>query len=180
MSQILGASGQVLKSNIQRSTIAITGATSGTATVSSVTTTQARVRHLGCTTDDASANINVASSDATLTNATTVTVAVNTSPGAGTTTTSFELSEYATGILKSSVQRGTILITGAVSNTGTISSVTTTKTELDRLGDLPTAASQATSVVAYQVLTNATTITATRGTNTGNTTARYQVSEWTQ
>ena len=74
-----------------------------------------------------------------------------------------------------SIQRGTIAITGAASSqTATITSVDTTKTQLRMLG-----ASVTTNVneMPYIVLTNATTITATRVGSANTTTVSWELTE---
>lgn len=145
--------------SIQRGTIAITGATTGTLTITAVNTSNARIRFLGC-----SANLNVV--DGTkyfaridLTNSTTITATVNASPGANTLTVGVEVTEYWPGVIKS-IQRGTVTVTGAA-NTATITTVNTAKTEFDYLGFSDTDTSNNNGVIPYAVLTNATTVTAT-------------------
>ena len=77
-----------------------------------------------------------------------------------------------------SIQRGTISITGTnTSNTSTITSVDTTKTELRILGQSNTTGSVAS--MAYLVLANATTITATRiSSSSGTTTVSWELTEY--
>ena len=64
-----------------------------------------------------------------------------------------------------SVQRGTISLAGVASNTATISAVTTSKSRLRYLGS--TTDTDSASVNLNIVLTNSTTITASRGFATG-------------
>ncbi len=74
-----------------------------------------------------------------------------------------------------SIQRGTITITGAVtSQTATITSVDTTKSQLRMLG-----CSVTTSVneIAYLALTNAPTITATRAASANTTVISWELTE---
>ena len=73
-------------------------------------------------------------------------------------------------------QRGTVTMSGVSTNTATISSVTTTRSRLAYLGDYndQNNTSFAMSILA---LTNATTITATRGAATGAVTTSYEVEE---
>lgn len=75
------------------------------------------------------------------------------------------------------VQRGTISITpGNTQGTATISAVVTSKSELRHLGQISTSATIS-DILAYLVLTNATTITATRQGNSGTTTVSYEITE---
>lgn len=75
-----------------------------------------------------------------------------------------DISQFFGGI--KSIQRGTISVTGALTQTATITSVDTTKTELRMLGQTITTSA---NEIGHITLTNATTITLTRG-NTSNTT----------
>jgi len=80
-----------------------------------------------------------------------------------------------------SIQRGTITISsGAVSNTATISSVTTSKTQLNFLGSSTTADLSLYLAFTRVTLTNSTTVTATRGGAGGHdtTTVSYEVIEY--
>ncbi len=159
--------------SIQRATIAITGATSNTATVTAVDPNNSRLRFLGwsdsSTLTGPQGLVRIA-----LTNSTTITANVVTSPGADTASVSFELIEYQPGVIKS-VQRGTIT---DPTTTATITAVNTVKTELDYLGN--TTANTAgifTTQFTRLVLTNATTVTASSGANDGQVTG-FQVVEW--
>ena len=81
------------------------------------------------------------------------------------------------GIIKS-IQRGTISISGATSNTATISSVDTTKSVLRHLGQSTSSSSYTDRALARIYLTNGTTITADRGSSTNSTTVSYEVVEY--
>lgn len=80
-----------------------------------------------------------------------------------------------------SIQRGTITVSAATSNTATITSVDTTKTLISKLGSTTTV-----SVASYEPgrsecrveLTNATTVTAYKNTSTDSITVGYQVVEY--
>lgn len=78
------------------------------------------------------------------------------------------------GSLKS-IQRGVISMVGAYSGTATITAVDTSKTELRLLG-----VSNTTVIadLARVVLTNATTITATRGSNSGTSEVSWELTEF--
>lgn len=172
VSQWLGAGSQLRVKSIQRGTITITGATSNTATISTVDPANSRLRHLGQTYDTSSVRADRARVRLALTNATTITATVNTSPGAEAVTVSYEILELYPGAIKS-VQRGTI--SGAA--TATIAEVNTAKSELDFLGYTTAAIDGDMVYTVKQVLTNGTTVTQTEGvaqTNVGG----YQVVEW--
>lgn len=110
--------------SIQYGTVSITGTnTTGTATITGVTTANAAVHYLGHRTMN-SGSPNGARGRLDLTNGTTVTATRNT--GGGTTETyDFMILEYASGIIRSN-QTITVTITGtSTSGTATITSVTT-------------------------------------------------------
>ena len=78
------------------------------------------------------------------------------------------------GSLKS-IQRGVISMVGAYSGTATITAVDTSKTELRLLGVSNTTVP---ADLARVVLTNATTITATRGSNSGTSEVSWELTEF--
>ena len=78
------------------------------------------------------------------------------------------------GSLKS-IQRGVISIVGAYSGTATITAVDTSKTELRLLGVSNTTVP---ADLARVVLTDATTITATRGSNSGTSEVSWELTEF--
>lgn len=157
--------------SIQRGTIAITGATSNTATITSVDLPNSVIHFLGCRVTNGGMNASQVMARIELTNATTVTASVFSSPGAQTNTVSYEVIEYYPGIIKS-VQRGTI----ANSGTATITPVDTTKSQLDHLGWVTSLTSVTPSAVNL-VLTNATTVTSIYSNGDGGTVG-YQVVEY--
>lgn len=79
-----------------------------------------------------------------------------------------------------SIQRGTITIANlAVSGTAIISSVDTTKAQLKLLGSAGAGSASTSADVAVRVvLTNATTVTATRGGNNLSVTVAFELTEW--
>jgi hypothetical protein len=162
--------------SVQRNTITITGATSNTATITSVDVSNARLRWLSETISNTADTGIKSLVRLALTNATTVTATVNTSPGADSTIVSFEVIEYFPGVIKS-VQRGTIALAAVAGNTASINPVNTAKTELDFLGVNIDGSVNLVNTVRL-VLTSATVVTATMGTAEGNTTVGYQVVEW--
>lgn len=87
------------------------------------------------------------------------------------------LTQFAGGAIKS-LQRGTLALAGgSVNATTTVTSVDTTKSILTLLGSV-TLCTDFASVNADITLTNATTITATRGASTSATTLRWQLVEY--
>lgn len=84
-----------------------------------------------------------------------------------------DISQFFGGI--KSIQRGVIVITGAVtSNTGSVTSVDMNKTQLRTLGS---SIGSAANEIGYLVLTNATTITATRAASSGTTVVSWELTE---
>lgn len=165
--------------SIQRGTITMTSTTSGTATITAVITANSSLRWLG---EDIQTDSNVIGTQCrallTLTDSTTVTA--TRSNGTGTVRVNFEVVEYATGVVKS-VQRGTIGLASAASNTATITSVSTTKAQCNFLGNTTSEANSGefTGRTSCKVtLTNATTVTASRGIGTNDCTVGYEVLEF--
>jgi hypothetical protein len=80
------------------------------------------------------------------------------------TKTGFSLTAGSYIVRASSSQRGNITITSSVSNTATISSVTTTRAQLAGGGNAPPlpTGSETFNLIAYVFLTNATTVTCQR------------------
>ena len=78
------------------------------------------------------------------------------------------------GSLKS-IQRGVISMVGAYSGTATITAVDTSKTELRLLGVSNTTVP---ADLARVVLTNATTIAATRGSTSGTSEVSWELTEF--
>lgn len=87
------------------------------------------------------------------------------------------LTQFLPGAIKA-IYRGTIAIANtATSNTATITSVDTTKALIFPLGVESTETSVANTNVRV-ALTNATTVTASRGGSTGSVTVGFQVVEY--
>jgi hypothetical protein len=160
-----------LVKSVQAGTIAITGATSNTATVTAVNVANAVLIWLGNRLPVASGGYRQLNARLELTNPTTVTATVNTDPGPNTTTVSFVLVEFFSGVLRS-VQRGTI--TGAT--TATITAVNTKKSFLVPLGQTTDNSVGDTSQAATLELTDATTVTQAGG--GAGTVSGYQVVEF--
>lgn len=165
--------------SVQRGTITITSpATSNTATITSVAMANSRLRHLWSSVSSGG-NFGQGAISLVLTNATTITATTQTDIGS-THVVSYEITEYWPGVLRS-VQRNTITLGAAVtSNTATITSVNTAKSELSYLGEQSDEAQNADSF-AKVVLTNATTVTATRnggGGAAGTAIVSFEVAEF--
>lgn len=154
-----------------------TSGTSITQTVTSVNTNNALLLYAGSSAN-ISANEAQAEQYASLTNSTTVTLNVNTS-SANSKNYNFFLIEFASGVLKSSVQRGTTTLTAVASNTSTISSVNTSKA---LVSFQHYSSSQATSNIpncaTNAALTNGTTVTVARNSGTNNVTCSWEVAEF--
>jgi len=160
--------------SVQYGTITINNTeTSQTATITSVNTNQTALLFNGVTnTSGGVANGEV---HLVLTNSTTVTATRGTS--AILSTVSFCVVEYQAQVVRR-IQRGTIAITaGNTSNTATITGVNTSKSVLSWLGQ-STDVGDMTDGSAQLMLTNSTTVTATRHASTNNMTVGYQVIEW--
>ena len=80
------------------------------------------------------------------------------------------LSQFAGGSIKS-IQRGVITMSSGSSATATVSSVDTAKSILHFLGNTTSSSGGSEGLHARLTLTNATTITATRGLSVSDTTA---------
>ena len=160
--------------SVQRGTINLAGLTSATATITSVVTANAVVRHLGYTNTDATAEARYFFARLALTNATTVTATIGIATGAGVV--SFEVVEYYPRVILS-IQRGTITLAAVTSNTATISAVSARAT-CDFLGNSTTSANGANTGVTYINLTNTTTVTAHQAVGSDTVIASYQVTDW--
>lgn len=78
-----------------------------------------------------------------------------------------------------SIQRGTIALTGAASNTATLSpAVDTTKTELRFLGFTTNVAGALNESMCKVVLTNSTTVTATKDSASNNASVSWEITEY--
>ena len=103
-----------------------------------------------------------------------------TSAGSGATDPASDTTNYRPYIARAikSIQRGTISITSATSATATVTAVDTAKTELRLLGySVNNVGSQ--QHVPRLALTNTTTITATRDTNSGDiTVVSFELTEY--
>ena len=156
--------------SVQQGTIAMTDEIlTATDTITSVTTPRSVALFNG---DTISANVGDgrARTSVSLTNATTVTATRGTgTASAHTTTSGYVVIEFAAGITDS-VQEFEVTISSGTSATATISSVDTSKTATFPGGmTTPQASSDMGHEYCYCALTNATTVTATKGASGGNT-----------
>ena len=158
--------------SVQQGTISMTDTTaSGTDTISSVTTSRSIVIYNG---DSITVDVGEgrAMTDVSLTNSTTVTATRGTTSSTShSVTTGYVVIEFAAGITDS-VQEYSITISSGTSATATISSVDTSRTVTFPGGmTTPQGGPDAGHEMSYSQLTNATTVTATRGASGGfNTT----------
>ena len=176
----LAASGvpTLLIQSIQTFSITIAaGATSGTATISSVDTTKAYLPYGGYETSNTAENASEILPRSELTNATTVTAYRNTSDAVFVTTVKGTVVEFVSGAVQSTA-RGTITVTGT-SATATISSVTTGNSVTSFLGSTSDATDAVhTDTLVRADLTNATTVTATQAGPGNDTVTGYTVLEF--
>jgi hypothetical protein len=155
-----------LTQTVQRNTITIAApATSNTRTITSVDTSRSIVRYLGFNSTAADASQNETNFACVLTNATTVT-GVRWGGGVATSAVvgSFEVIQFATGVIKR-IQVGTVtIINGSTGGTATLgTAVTVGKANLEFNGLIyENAVGLPINCAAEIVLTNSTTITATR------------------
>lgn len=163
--------------NIQRGTVTLSAVASNTASITSVLTQNSSIAWLGVTYGlDADPDTSSSACRVDLTSATVVTGTKNT--GSNASVISFEVIEFQPGVLKS-VQRGTIAWSGALSATATITTVTPAKTRLGFLGFTTN------QVNGYWgrfgpsiVLTDAVTVTASKGIITEQAIVGYEVLEF--
>jgi hypothetical protein len=161
--------------SVQNVEINVNGTTSNTATINSVNTANAVLFWQGETSAATSTQTD-ALARVTLTNSTTVTANVDSS--ANSVTVKCTVVEFAPGSLVSAVQYGTITISsGNTSNTATISSVTTSQAVVLFLG-ITTDGTTIPEGYSSVTLTNGTTVTANRNSNTNSSTIGYVVCEF--
>jgi hypothetical protein len=171
VSQWLTGGGGRVKS-IQRGTITIaSGAAANTATITAVDTANTVLRWLGHTStiqqdDNGYARI-------ALTNATTITATRASNP-AGDCVVSYEVIEYVPGAIRS-IQRGTITVSADPTD-AVITSVTTSKAQVDYLGFSFNATTADLTVLPMLSLLSATAVRANEFTIGG--VVGYQVVEW--
>lgn len=165
--------GSVLNSSIQQVSIAISSATSNTATISSVTPGQTMLFWGGWSTALLS-GIADASPRIDLTDGTTVTSTRNSSSVLNTTI-KCSVVEFAAAAINA-VHRGTIALSGINSNTATISAVDEDNSFASYLGMSSSDAGTGLDTIKHGlVLTDATTVTANTNTAPTTLTASYEV-----
>lgn len=165
-----------LVSSVQYGTISGTAATSGTATITSVSTSRSAVFFLGnTTTSTGAATSPTRHARVTLTDSTTVTANVSAS---STWTASFVVVEFQSAVIQSRQQVADAYTTANSTDTKTISAVTMANTMIAWGGF--TAASDRTDFCCYTLqLTSTTNINLVRnGTNTVSRQPNYTVIEF--
>jgi hypothetical protein len=169
----------VITSREQNSVTIASGATSGTATLSTTVadTTKAVLFFHGHECGDVGATANAVDSQCALdlTNSTTVTAVRNTGTADRSITASFTVIEFASSFIASVEKRSVTLTSANTSDTDTISSVDTARSFLVWNG-FTTARNNAVDAYYRIALTNGTTVTLTRqGTVTTTRTYKYTV-----
>lgn len=157
-----------------------TSATSNTATITSVDTSKSVIFYAGHTTSHTGSALREFMPRVELTNGTTVTAYRDTSSATHTVTVRGTVVEFSSSAV-TSVQQGTITIaSGNTTGTATITSVDTTKAVPFWLGGTVSTSTASPQVVIHRIdLTNATTVTATRGSSsTAVVTAGYCIVEF--
>lgn len=157
---------------VQRGTVQVnSGGTSGTATITAVDLNNARLRYLGTSSAGGGTTEATMMMKAALTNSTTITGTVNSAAGTNTVI-SYEVTSYVPGIIKS-VQRGNM----AGNTTATITTLDTSRTELDFLSNTTSGGNTNIADQARVAVTNATTVTSVSLEGVASS-INYQAVEW--
>lgn len=165
-------------SRVQQGTVSIANnATSGTATITSVTTSRAAVLFLGQTVTQTGLDIGFSCARLTLTNATTVTATRGVS-NATSMVVGYVVVEFASGVTTQVQQASTTIAAGSTSATSTLTSTATARTMLFWGGFTISASSTAITRMGRATLTNATTVTATRQSTSNGTTVNVTAVEF--
>lgn len=174
--------GAVLNQSVQNiSATSSAAVTSWTAAVTSVNTSNTICIFGGSSIGQSSTSPQVVKMAGTLTSSTLFTVNANTASFTAVPKIyNASIVEFISGVLNSAVQRSTTTLTGVTSNTSTLgTSVTTANTALSSLGNTASVSSNnIDESEALVKLTNSTTLTSTKNTSTGNTTASWEVVEF--
>lgn len=177
---IIEFTGAALNQSVQNvSATSSASVTSYTATITSVVTTNSILIYAGSNIATSTTNMSQILQSGSLTNGTTVTISVS-SAVANAKTYNCTVVEFISGLLNSSVQRGTTAITaGNGSNTSTITSVVKNNSLLSYLGFTTNNTTARIDLSAESVLTNNTTVTISRFATTGaTTTGSWEVAEF--
>ncbi len=162
--------------SIQSGSILLSGVTSNTASVTAVVPENCILLYGGSqygTVDTLSSGFCVR---LTLTNSTTITATRQSSSNVAAV--SYVLIELVPGVIRST-QSGTVALNSVTSNTATVTAVVTAKSSLFYLGTSTDDTSGAGATFDVEIaLTNSTTITATRASNSGSTVVSYLLVEW--
>lgn len=155
------------------------GSTTNGNTITSVTTTRSMLAYGG--NDGDSGQARLTHGTVQITSATNVDMVNGEAINTLARRDAYTVVEFASGVLNSNVQRGTISLASATSNTATISSVTTNKTLLTFLGQRSTGSGTANVDEQWMkvTLTNGTTVTGTINTSAARTqNVAYEVTEF--
>ena len=164
-----------LVSSVQHGTVALSGVSSNTTTITSVDTSRSVVVYLGHTSPNTSASARYYNIDITLTNSTTVTATAGISSDQ---TIGFCVVEFAAVAVQSRQQFREAYTTSNTTDTKTITSVTQGNTVIFYGGQTSSANSYATTRYALQ-LTSSTNVNLVRGgTSTSSRTVAYTVLEF--
>lgn len=168
---VVECQGTALNSATQN--ITWTSAVSGTTftkTITSITTTQTFIANGGAVFTISATSARTQMASIALASATSVTADVNTAPVSTGSTYAAVVVELAAAMLAQNIQRGTITLAGATSNTATITSSATAQTMTNWLGNSSNLASVTYNVANYKITqTNATTLTETANTSATGT-----------
>lgn len=173
--------------SIQRGTIAITGtASTATATITAVVTSLTELYYMGQAENQTATGFSGTNAIAavSLTNSTTITATRTGTSSTINPTIAYEVVEWEEAPIGramriKSIQSGTITVPAALTGTATVTAVDTARSILRHLGHSPasTASVQA-AAKCRLMLTNATTITATKAVGNDSTVIGYQITEW--
>lgn len=164
---IVELQGSALNSSVQNITRASTSSgTTYAATISSVTMNNTFLANGGAEIASSLTSTTQTFGRMQLTTSTNVNVDVTSAPSVTTNIYAFCVVELVSGMLAQNIQRGTITLTAATSNTATITSSATAETMTNWLGNSSNQASITFNVANYKITqTDATTLTMTANTS---------------
>lgn len=170
-----------LNQSTQAVTTSFTNSTgSSTSTITSAATASSMIFFAGT----GSANGDLAADEqcmATLTNATTVTVSCGNTASGNVVQARYTVVTFVSGVLSQTAQRGSIALTGAASNTATITSAATANTVMNMVGWKSTSTATTTSATIRPrgTQTSATVITVNTESAATTTTYSYEALTFT-
>lgn len=159
----------------QRSFSSTAASATDTDTITSLSTTETLLFYNGMVRAG-TVDVDLIAYHQVLTNGTTVTETRSNNSSTTSRTHKYTAVTFAAAALNASVQRGTIALSAATSNTATISSVDTSKSFVN-WGNFLSATGNANTVQPSLTLTNATTVTAAVN-SAGSPTVSYEVIEF--